>query len=265
MSGPIGCMIRPLGMRDKLTRNTADKWLKRIGIEIFPAAEGPLTPEHIHTDGWLTVCTLKNMEIWVGGGIFDIFNTLCQIDDFSKLGTGVVFVMDEAGGYYGLQEFYDGTPGWGGQVIVNPPRTWTRPDVGDSERKHRDPTYAALAQNIGADPILIERTVTGMNGNGRYGIAWHGNKGWVLARIGSDGHGQFQELDPNTYSKTGHPFDPAPQPDGWPSYWKQEHLFSAAQDHLARSWGGIALTELTHDHPMLVGHHPRVTITSKPS
>ena len=99
-------------------------------------------------------------------------------------------------------------------------------------------------------------------------MALHGiaKRAGVLARIGSGrGRSVPRNWTPSHIPKVGHPFDPAPQPDGWPSYWKQEHLFSAAQDHLARSWGGIALTELAHDHPIFEGNHPRVTITSKPS
>ncbi len=255
-------MVRPIGLRDRFLRNTPARWLSRLGLQASVTNLDPSDEIDLNAQATIHIAVQDKKEIWLGQGLFDVFNALCATDDFGKLGTGAVIVADDVTGYFGVQEFFDGDAGWGGQVIADPPRTWTRPNSGATSELHRRVTFGALAGNIGADPALIQRCVTGMNGKGRYGIAWHGDKHtWVLARIGSEGAGQFQELDPATYSKTGLPFSAATHPDGWPSYWKQEHLFSAAQDHFARSWGAPGITEISPSHPALQGQVTRLTLT----
>ncbi|MEO0356767.1 MAG: hypothetical protein AAF386_00485 [Pseudomonadota bacterium] len=260
-----GMMVRPVGVKDRLTRNTPQRWLSKLGLSATAHDADHLADADLATPHAVSVFTKDKTEFWIGMGVFDVFNALCATDDFAKLGTGAVVVSDETTGFFGVQEFFKGSAGWGGQVIMEPPRTWTRPNAGATSPHHRAVTFGTLAKNIGADPALIQRCVTGMNGKGRYGIAWHGDKQtWVLARIGAEGAGQFQELDPQTYSKTGLPFNAAVHPAGWPSYWKQEHLFAASQDHFLRSWGGPAISEMLAGHPLLQGNHQRVTLHTTP-
>lgn len=260
----VGFLVRPTTWRHKLPGSDPISWLSRIGLTGHDLGSVTLDQDAFEAPDTITIITQKNRELWLGLGVFEIFNALCKITDFSPLGTGVVFVADDNSGYYGLQEFYGGTPGWGGQVMRQPAQIWNRDlnGVAKTADQNRKTAFAGIANLLGADPELIERCIRGQNSKGRYGIAWHSEKNeWVMAMLGAEGPGQFHELDPASYARIGIPFDGEDHPDGWPCFWRQNNLFSAVQDHLSRAWTDISLSEIAPNLDALDGPCQGIALT----
>ncbi|MGB0798315.1 MAG: hypothetical protein ACPGRD_03235 [Planktomarina sp.] len=258
MSLNVGCMIRRTNWRNKLPGGSAKDWLARIHQPATVYVQDQIPPGALTHPQSIVIFSHKGYEMWLGLGIFHVFNTLCQMNDFTGLGTGVVLVAEDTSGYYGIQEFFDGMPGWGGQVMSNPPVIWNRSlehaQFAKLPDKTRHAAFSGIAELLGADPMLVEKSITGQNSKGRYGIAWNGEKQqWVLAVMGASGPAQFQELNPATFVRTGIPFDGLDHPDGWPCFWRQNNLFAAVQDHLSRAWCNQSLSDLDETHPACQG------------
>ena len=257
MSLNIGCLVRKFDWKSKWRSSNPVQWVEQQG---FTAVSAPLTeayPDYFQDANQMVVFSQKDQEIWLGLGLFHVFNKMCQSNSFTGLGTGVVMVAEDESGYYGAQEFFDGQPRWGAQVTTTPANIWTRqtpsapkpPKQSDTRRAAID----GIADLLGTDPVLIETCVTAQGNDAACGIAWHGEKrGWVLALMVTGG-AQFQEIDPHSFLPSGVLFAANNHPDGWPRYWRQGDLFAAMLEHLSRAWCGVGLSEFSLNHPMLRG------------
>ena len=257
MSLNVGCLVRKFDWKSKWRSSHPLKWLERQG---FSAVSAPLTeahPDHFQNSNRMVIFAQKDQEIWLGLGIFHVFNKMCQSENFTRLGSGVVMVADDQSGYYGVQEFFDGKPGWGAQVATTSVELWYR-QVGTASNKNvqsstQKSSFEGIAGLLSSDPTLIAACMGNQNANASCGIAWNGEqKRWVLALPHNSG-AQFQEIDTKSFIPTGRFFVAVDHAEGWPRYWRQSDLFAAVQEHLSRAWCGVGLSEFSLNHPTLRG------------
>jgi hypothetical protein len=253
----IGCLVRKFDWKSKWRSTNPVQWVEQQG---FTALSVPLTeahPNYFQDPNQMVVFSQKEQEIWLGLGLFHIFNKMCQSNSFTGLGTGAVMVAEDDSGYYGAQEFSDGQARWGAQVTTAPASIWTRQTPSAPKPSEHSDTRRVAIEGISdllrADPVLIETCLTAQGNDAACGIAWHGEKrGWVLV-LPTTGGVQFQEIDRHSFLPSGVQFVATGHPDGWPKYWRQGDLFAAMQEHLSRAWCGVGLSEFSLNYPMLQG------------
>jgi len=257
MSLNVGCLVRKFDWKSKWRSSNPVQWVEQQGFTALSAPISEAHPDYFQDSNQIVVFSQKGQEIWLGLGLFHVFNKMCQSGSFTGLGNGVVMVAEDQSGYFGAQEFFDGQLGWGSHVTTTPPSIWTRPAA--SAQKKLKPSYTrkaaidGIADLLGADPMLIGSCVTAEGNDASCGIAWHSEKGqWVLALLTAGGD-QFQEIDLQSFLPCGVLCALSEHPAGWSKYWRQSDLFAAMQEHLSRAWCGVGLSEFSLNHPMLRG------------
>ena len=91
----IGCLVRKFDWKSKWRSSNPVQWVEQQCLMALPVPLTEAHPNYFQDANQMVVFSQKEQEIWLGLGLFHIFNKMCKSNNFTGLGTGAVMVAEE--------------------------------------------------------------------------------------------------------------------------------------------------------------------------
>jgi hypothetical protein len=253
VSNAFGIAFLKTGLLDRLALpKRRNALLHAVGMEADAYEAGPFNPDtDLSEDAQLSILAgFNGLEVWCGFPVAYMVEQMHTASPALPKVEGLFVAQHDGITHHAHQYVSSGRYGSGKLTPTSRGTSWARTfRIEDAPIPQSAALRAALqdlAEDLGAPFDLVERGYSGMRGKGAYGLAWHERKGkWVMAKSLEPAPDtklpELQELNPNSYAKTGKPFAATLSRSDGSSFLTQDDLIYEVQHRAIANYLGARI------------------------